>query len=284
MSAQAKMKESEQFARRQAESPVMKFFARLGYTVKGIIYIVIGFLSILLATGHGGRATDRNGALTALYNSPLGEGFGRVLMIVITVGLFSFALWSLIQAIFDTEHKGKDAKGIGSRLSYVGVAISYGLLGVVAAQIALTGSTTKGSSTSSTQNWTQILLKEPAGVFLVILVGCAVLGVAGYLIWKAYKKKFLLTLNLSTLGAQARRGITILGQFGHAALGVVLAIVGIFLIVAAVKQNPGEARGLDTALTELLKQPFGPWLLGIVALGLFAYGLYSFVEARYRKV
>ena len=75
-----------------------------------------------------------------------------------------------------------------------------------------------------------------------------------------------------------------LGRFGYAALGVVFTIIGIFLIVAAVQDNPHEAKGLDTALQELLRQPFGPILLAIVALGLIAYGVYSFVEARYRRV
>ena len=269
-----------------ATSPVMIGLARLGYAAKGMVYLVIGFLAVLLVTGNGGKVTDQNGALKAIYSSPLGEGFGRILMILATVGFFGFALWSLIQAIFDTEGKGREAKGIIARVGYAIVAIPYALLGVVACQIALTGSpnTSSRNSTGSTQNWTGLLLKQPGGVLLVILVGIVVLGVAAYLFYKAYRARFAQRLNVSTLSAQARKGIINAGRFGYAALGVVFAIIGIFLIVAAVKHNPHDAKGLDSALIELLKQPFGPWLLGIVALGLVAYGVYSLMEARYRRV
>lgn len=273
-------------ARSAATSPVVTGLARLGYAIKGVVYVVIGFLAFLLVTGHGGSITDQNGALKAIYGSPLGEGFGRFLMIVVTIGLFGFALWSLIQALFDTEHKGHKAKGIAGRLGYAAVAVSYGLLGVVAFQIAASGSPNASSrnSTSSAQNWTGLLLKQPAGVLLVILVGVVVLCITGYLLYKAYGATFRKYLNLGTLKPRTQKIVVNTGRFGYASLAVVFAIVGFFLIVAAIKHNPHDARGLDSALVELLKQPFGPWLVGIVALGLIAYGIYSFVEARYRLV
>ncbi|HEY3992547.1 MAG TPA: DUF1206 domain-containing protein [Ktedonobacteraceae bacterium] len=284
MSLNTRVQDAQRDANNAATSKPVTVLARLGYAVKGVVYIVIGFLAILLVTGHGGSATDQNGALKAIYGSPLGEGFGRVLMIIITVGLFGFALWSLIQAAFDTDHKGRTAKGIVARVGYAGVAVSYGLLGVGAYQIASTGSASSKNSTSSAQNWTGLLLKQPAGVVLVVVVGCIVLGIAAYLFARAYRTSFTRYLNLALPSATARKGVITLGRLGNAALGVVFTIVGIFLIVAAVKHNPKDAKGLDAALVELLKQPFGPWLLGIVALGLLAYGVYSFAEARYRAV
>src|SRR5579883_3486179 len=273
-------------ARNAATSPAVTGLARLGYAVKGVVYVVIGFLAILLATGHGGKATDQNGALKAIYGSPLGEGFGRVLMVIITVGLFGFALWSLIQAIFNTEGEKRNAKGIAARVGYAFVGISYGLLGFVAYQITVTGSPDASSrnSTSTAQNWTALLLKQPAGVLFVILLGIIVLCVAAYLVNRAYRASFMRHLRVGAMQPRVRQMVTRVGRFGNAALSVVFAIVGIFLIVAAVKHNPKDARGLDGALMELLKQPFGPWLLGLVALGLIAYGVYSFVEARYRSV
>lgn len=284
MGTNLKVQEAEQTARRAATSRAVTVLARLGYAVKGIVYVVIGFLALLLVTGHGGGATDQNGALRAIYESPLGEGFGRVLMLVITVGLFGFALWSLVQALFDTEQKGKTAKGILARVGYAGVAVSYSFLGVVACQIASTGSVPAKNSTSSAQNWTGLLLKQQAGVLLVILVGCIVLCIAAYLFYRAYRATFRRYLDLSSLSTPARKGVIASGRFGNAALGVVFLIVAFFLVIAAVKHNPGDAKGLDAALMELLKQPAGPWLLAIVALGLLAYGVYSFAEARYRRV
>ncbi|HEU5380936.1 MAG TPA: DUF1206 domain-containing protein [Ktedonobacteraceae bacterium] len=284
MKARLKVQEAQQVARGAATSPVVTLLARLGYAIKGVVYVVIGLLAILLVTGRGGSATDQNGALKAIYGSPLGEGPGRLLLIIITAGLFGFALWSLIQALFDTEQKGHKAKGIVARVGYAGVAVSYGLLGVAAYQIASTGSPSSKNSTSSAQNWTGLLLKQPAGVVLVILVGCIVLGIAAYLFLRAYRASFAKYLRLSPLNAQARKVVILLGRLGNTALGIVFIIVGLFLIIAALQQNPKDAKGLDAALVEILHQPFGPWLLGIVALGMIAYGLYSFVEARYRRV
>jgi hypothetical protein len=274
---------AERGARRAATSPAMTKLARLGYTIKGVVYVVIGVLALLLATGHGGSVTDQTGALKAIYGSPLGEGFGRFLMVVITIGLFAFALWSLIQALFDTEGKGRQAKGIIARIGYAAVGVTYGLLGYAAYQIASTGNSSK-NSTSSAQNWTALLLKQPAGVALVIIVGIAVLVIAVVLFVRAYKASFQKYLNLSTVKAQTRQMIIRVGRIGYAAIGVVFTIIGIFLIVAAVKNNPQDAKGLDSALVALVQQPFGPWLLGLVALGLIAYGVYSFVEARYRRL
>jgi hypothetical protein len=37
-------------------------------------------------------------------------------------------------------------------------------------------------------------------------------------------------------------------------------------------------------LLALERQPLGPWLLGLVALGLMAYGVYMLVEALYRRI
>jgi Domain of Unknown Function (DUF1206) len=264
-----------------ANSRWMALLARFGYAVKGVIYLVIGFLAVQLAVGTGGKATDQRGAIQSISDLP----FGKFLLVVMTIGLFAFALWCFIQALFDTEGKGRDAKGIIARIGYAVVGISYAALGFGTYQL-LAGSGNAGkSSTTSTQDWTaQLLKQQPFGTALVVLVGLIVLGVAFYLFSKAYTAKFRSRLNLTELSAQLKKLAIGLGRFGYAALGVVFTIIGIFLMVAAFQQNSSKAKGLDGALLELIHQPFGPLLLGIVALGLIAYGVYSFVEARYRRI
>ncbi len=272
--------EAEYSARRAATSPVMVMLARLGYAVKGVLYVVIGILAALLGFGHGGSTTDQRGALGAISSLP----FSKFLLVVITIGLFAFGLWSVIQGIFDTEGEGKRAKGIIARIGYAVVGIAYIVLGFGSLRL-LTGSGSAGqSTTSSTQDWTATLLKAPGGQFLVVIVGLVVLGIAVYLYMKAYKAPFRSKLNLGNVQASVRKAIINLGRFGYAALGVVFTIIGIFLIVAAAQFDPKKAVGLDGALQQLLHQPFGPVLLVIVALGLIAYGLYSFAEARYRRI
>ncbi|HZU68470.1 MAG TPA: DUF1206 domain-containing protein [Ktedonobacteraceae bacterium] len=271
---------AEYAARGAATSRWMTGFARLGYAAKGVVYLIIGGLALELAIGHGGAATDQRGALQTIYEQP----FGKFLLIVVGIGLAGYALWSFIQAIFDTEGKGRDAKGILARIGYGAVGVAYALIAFGAFQLALgTGSVGQHSSTS-TQDWTARLLKLPFGQAVVVIVGLIVLGIAFYLFAKAWNAKFQNRLALSGVAARLRRWIVGSGRLGYGALGVVFTIIGFFLIVAALQHNPSQAKGLDTALQELLRQPFGPVLLGIVAFGLFCYGIYSLVEARYRRV
>ena len=235
-----------------------------------------------VAIGAGGKTTDQRGALQVISEQP----FGKFLLALVIIGLIGFAIWCFLQAWFDTEGKGSDIKGIIGRLGYAITGISYAILAFGAFQLVTrtgTGSATK-STTTSTQDVTAQLLNHSWGVVAVVILGLIVIGVAFYMFAKAYTAKFQRRLQLTGLSAQLRRGVIFLGRFGYAALGVVFSIIGIFLIVAAVQHNPHEAKGLDTALRTLAQQPFGPLLLGIVALGLIAYGVYSFVEARYRMV
>jgi hypothetical protein len=267
-------------ARSAATGKWMSRLARLGYAIKGVVYLIIGWLAAELAAGQGGAATDQRGALHTIYDAPL----GKFLLIVVAVGLVGFGLWCFIQAIFDTEGKGRDAKGIIGRIGYAVVGLAYGVLAYGAYQlVAGTGSGGK-SSTATAQDWTGLLLKQPFGVALVILVGLVIIGVAFYLFSKAYTARFRQRLNLASVSTNVRKLAVFLGRFGYAALGVVFSIIGIFMIMAAIQHNPHQAKGLDSALKTLLHQPLGPFLLGIVALGLIAYGVYSFVEARYRRV
>jgi hypothetical protein len=270
----------KQTARSAATSKWMSMLARLGYAVKGVVYLIIGGLAAALAAGHGGSATDQKGALQTIYEQPL----GKFLLVIVGIGLLAFALWSFIQALFDTEGAGRKAKGIVKRIGYAAVGIGYLLTGIGAFSL-VTGSGSGGqNSTAATQDWTARLLKLPFGVALVVLVGLIVLAVAIYLYSKAFTGKFQNRLNLMRLSANVKKFLVFLGRFGYGELGVVFTIIGIFLIVAAVQFNPQKAKGLGTSLKELLHLPFGPFLLGIVALGLIAYGAYSFVEARYRRL
>lgn len=267
-------------ARRAATSQPVIWLARLGYAARGIVYLIIGGLAIKLATGFGGKITDQHGALQAISQEP----FGKFLLVIVAIGLVGYALWKFIEAFFDTDSVGTRAKGMVGRVGDVATGIAYALLALGAISI-ITGSGNGGkSSNASTQDWTAKLLHNPFGVFLVVVIGLIVIAVAAYLFYRAYAADFRKRLNLSSLSPQWRNWAILSGRFGYAALGVVYGIVGIFLIVAAVKNNASQAKGLSGALQVLIHQPFGPVLLAVVALGLIAYGIYSFVEARYRRL
>jgi hypothetical protein len=271
---------AEHGARNAATGQWMTMLARCGYAAKGVVYLIIGGIAAQVAIGAGGAVTDQKGVLHTIIEQP----FGHILLSVVALGLFGFALWCFIQAVFDTEGKGTTAKGLLARIGYAVVGLSYAALAFGAFQLVVgSGSGGKGSN-ASTQDGTALLLKQPFGPGLVIIVGLIVLGVACSLFYTAYAAKFQAQLNLATLSAQVKKLIMAVGRAGYAALGVVTSIIGIFLIVAAFQNNASQAKGLDGVLQQLAHQPFGQVLLGVVALGLFAYGIYSLVEARYRRV
>ncbi len=273
---------AEQVGRASATHPWVITLARWGYAAKGLVYLLIGVLALKLALGLGGAATSRAGALRVIDVGP----FGRVLLAIVTVGLIGYALWSLLRAAVDPEGAGNDAKGAAQRVGYAIIGVSYATTAYSALRIVLGsggGSGGGAGSDASTRGWTARLLDLPFGVALVVLVGLVVIGVAAFLGYRAYTAKLDRRLDLARLSAQGRRAVLVLGRCGYAALGVVFGVVGLFLVVAALRHNPGEARGLGGALADLLQQPYGHVLLAVVALGLIAYGCYALVQARYRR-
>lgn len=272
--------DAERMARQAARHPAARWLARAGYTAKGIVYILIGGLAVQLALGAQGAAPDRQTALYTIYNHP----FGKVLLGLVAVGLLGYGLWSLAQGALDLDGRGTKAKAILQRIGYGAIGLSYLALGGAAAQLALGLGTAGKTSDASAHDWTVRLLHAPFGVALIVLVGLVVLGIAAALFAEAYTAHFQRQFKLGEMPAEARNGVIALGRFGLGALAVVFTVIGIFLIVAALRHDAGQARGLGGALVALAAQPFGHLLVAIVALGFVAYGLYSFAEARYRRL
>jgi hypothetical protein len=269
----------ERAVARTATDPTAVLIGRAGFAARGAVYVIVGWLAVLAAF-NGAAATDKQGALEAIGQLPLGS----VLLAVVAAGLFAYALWNLIRAVFDPERRGHDAKGLVTRAGYAVVGVSYGGLALGAAQFALGSGTAGKGSDASTQDGTAQLLQAPFGPPLVMAIGAILLAIAAVEFVKAYTGSFVKDLSLGALGTEARRWVERLGRMGLTARGVVFALIGIFLIQASRQQDAGAAVGLGGALNKLAEQPFGQILLGVVAAGLCMYGLFSFVEARYGRL
>ena len=271
----------EQQARRAAHhaSPVIVALGRFGYAAEGLVYALIGILAVQVALGRGGATTDNKGALTRIAQAP----FGRFLLIAIALGFVGYACWRFLQAALDPEGKGTDPKGIATRLGYAITGVIHLAFAVSAVRLLQTGDAGATSDTSAKSGTAQ-LLSKPFGQWLVAIVGLGVLGMAGFQFYRAAKAGFRKYARLAEMSSQEERGYTALGRVGYAARGFVFAVIGLFLIIAARSANPDEARGLDSALATLASQPFGPWILGAVAVGFVAYGLFLFAEARYHRM
>ncbi|NJN02574.1 MAG: DUF1206 domain-containing protein [Leptolyngbyaceae cyanobacterium SL_1_1] len=252
--------------------------SRVGIAVKGIVYALIGVLAAQAALGIGGKTSDTQGALATVLNQP----FGQFMLILIAAGLLGYAIYRFAESLLDIENKGTDGKGLIQRLGYFSSGIVYSGLAVSAVRLVMGSGSSSGGS--STQDWTAKLMSQPFGQWLVATAGVIALGVAGYHFYQAFSAKFRQHLNWSEMSDTERTWAVRLGRIGHTARGVTFVIIGGFLIKAAITANPEEARGLSGALQTLQQQAYGPWLLGLVALGLIAYGVYLEAKARYRRI
>ena len=222
--------------------------------------------------------TDQNGTFRVIEDAP----FGRVLLGLVAVGLLGYVLWRSVQAVADPDGKGTDLKDIAKRIGYAGSALIHAFFALTAASQALGAGDDWGSSS---EEWTAWILSFPLGWLLVAAVGAGIVGVGLYQIYEAYNAKFKKYLKLGALGGGERGWVKHGGRFGVAARGVVFVIAGVFLVLAGLRTDEQEVRSLGGALSAILEQPFfGNFLLGVVAVGLVAYGLLMVAVARYRRI
>ncbi|MEG4488949.1 DUF1206 domain-containing protein [Microcoleus sp. D2_18a_B4] len=253
--------------------------ARLGYASKGLVYFIVGFLAAQAAFSMGGRTTDTSGALSEIVNQP----FGKFLLFLVTIGIIGYALWRLVQTILDPEHQGDklDAKRIAQRIGYALSALGYAGLALTAVKLIMGSG---GGKSNTTEDLTAQILAQPFGQWLVGLAGSIVIGVGFSYFYEAYKAKFRRHFKLDEMSQAEQTWAIRLGRFGIAARGIVFVIIGIFLIQAAKLSDASQTKGLGEVLAILGQQPFSPVILGLVPLGLIAYGIYSVIQARYRKI
>ncbi|HTV18928.1 MAG TPA: DUF1206 domain-containing protein [Polyangiaceae bacterium] len=250
--------------------------ARFGHFTKGVIYGLIGALSLQVAIGNGGQVAGQREAVRLVEHQP----FGVVLLIGIAIGLLGYAVWRLIEGVKDTSRKGSDGKGMAHRIGAVLSGLINAALAVAVVQVAI-GS---GGGGGGARSWVGKVLEQPFGAVLLGLVGAGVVVVGVVQFYKAYTKKFLEDFRGNAMSPTVRRWITRAGQVGYSARGVVFPIVGWGLLRAALDNNPGETRDTRGALIEIASSGYGQVLLGLVAVGLLAFGSFMVASARYRAI
>jgi hypothetical protein len=264
-------------AREAAESPWVERLARFGLVAQGVSFILVSVLAIELALGEGGKATDREGALRAIAD----HGLGRILVVVLAIGFGAYALWRLAQVFLghDVEERGGREKW-SKRLSSLGKAAIYGALCAFAVSILL-GEDGGGNKEKEA---TEGILGWPGGRWIVGAIAIAIGAAALWNFYRAVSGQYKDSLKQQQMSSTALRWTTRIAFAGLTARAVVFGIVSWFFLKAAVEYDPKKARGLDGALRELADAPYGKWLLGIVSAGLFLYGLFCLIQARYREV
>lgn len=253
-----------------------EWVARVGYAARGVVFVIMGVFAGLAALGSG-RSVSSTDALKKLLGGPMGE----VLLGIVAAGLFCFAIWRVMQSVFDADHLGRRGKGLGRRIGYGFGALFHFGLAAWAVSLMVGWSARRPDGDRPVRDWTAWLMAQPYGKWLVAAVGIGIVigGVA--IAVRAFTDDFKRQLDL---GNEPSRWMALLARFGFAARAAVYLLVGGFLIAAAWQANSGAAKGLGGALQSLREQPYGWILLGALALGLLAFAGYQFVQAYCRYV
>jgi hypothetical protein len=275
----AELRDLSRKAEVSANSAWVNALARIGLAAKGVSFGIVGALAGKLAFGDGGAATSREGALARLAREP----FGKWLLIALAFGFGSYAFWRFVQAFFDKEHEGEGPVGLAKRATYFGRGVIYSALTWAAVNI-VTEAHEPRSQNQRAREATGHVLGWPAGKWLVAGVGVAIAGVGLFNGYRGLTQSFLDRWNTSELSWTARDWLARIGTVGLVARMIVFGLIGGFLVKAALEYDPKDAIGIDGALQKVAAQTYGSFLLGVVAVGLIAYGIFGLVEARYRRV
>jgi hypothetical protein len=263
-------------ANRAAGSTTLEYLTRGGFVGYGIVHLLFAWLALQIAFGNSSGDSDQSGALRQLATQPL----GKTLVILTIIGLVAMAVWQAFEATIG--HRSDEGR------ARIAERVASGARVVIYLYFAYTGykvvNGVNSSNADSQQKASEQLMAATGGRWLVALIGLAVVGIGIGLVAYGCLKKFEKQLRTGAMSAPIRKASRRLGIAGYAAKGIAYAIAGVLLVVAAVTYDPDKARGLDGALRTLAKQSYGTWLLGLVALGIAAYGVFCFIQARYRKV
>jgi hypothetical protein len=276
MSIVAEGRRATSLARRTGRSRYVGWLGRAGLAAQGACFVTIAVLALALAAGVGGATTDPQGALVTLAR----HGWTRVLIFFLAIGFGCYAIWRLSQAILDRGGMGSDAGGLARR----GIQLVQGLTYVALTASAIsTLESAHPHQKAGARHAAAGVLGWPGGRELVAAIGIVFGGIAVGNVYWGLSGRFKESMHVEEMSEHEERVISTLGRLGFLALAIVFAVIGWFLVKAAVQFQPHDAVSLGGALGRLARLDYGKFLLGLVAAGLFAYGLFGLVQPRYHK-
>lgn len=256
-----------------------KPIAQAGLIAKGIVYCLLGLLAFMAAfniNGQSVKKADTAGVLDLVYK----QTGGQVMLGIIALGLFSYALWRAIQAFGDSEHKGSDTKGLASRARYLFSGLVYASLAIYAVNILLSNSSS--SSGDDKQDMARELMSKPFGQWLVGLAAAILLVVGIYQIYYGLSEKYRKHVNRVSRSSN-KNLLLMAGKVGYIARGIVWLLIAWLFANAAIHSNSSEAGDTSKAFSFLEHVSYGSYLLGAVGLGLICYGTFNFIRAKYEN-
>lgn len=250
----------------------------MGYIAKGVVYFMVGLLTVQTTIGLGGQTSNATDALQEIIYRP----FGRILLIAIMIGLIAHAAWRILQGVVDPENRGSSAGVKLFRLIDFLTGCLYLSISFAAWQILRGLSTQDGGQ--KTEVWVGRILDLPYGTWLVLICAIAILIGGLYQFYSAWNARFDHSFDQSSISKKERTVLRSLGRVGISAWGVVYCMVAYLFYNASVTYDAEAAGGLSQALATLRDQPFGQWVLGITSAGLLIYGIYLLILSYYHRV
>ena len=276
-----KIEETVEKAEDTVRHPFVKKLARFGFYTKGVLYIVIGVLAILLVAGlRGGKIADPTGALGVIAQKP----FGKVVLIIFIVGAVGHGLWNILRGAADVDDAGKSFFGIVKRVFFIGIGLFYIGLALTALSIFLSANVSDTNGQLPKTIVTVLLAVPLVGAILVFLIGLGLVGAGFHECYNGISGKFRENYRSWEIKGWHGTFIKILGVLSFTARAVIFALMGWFFITAAIDYDPNEAAGIDGALLALAQSSYGGILLFVTAIGLVCHGILAFYEARYRRI
>ncbi len=252
--------------------------ARLGLVARAGFYLLLAGLAVNLLVGvgngqgQGDGEANANGALTQVVRAPV----GFVLLAGAALGFAVFGVVRIAGAVRDHRH------GRLRRVSTAGQGLVY--LGMAAATTSFVlGSRGTGSEQQQRSTVARVI-GLPFGRALLAVIGLVVLGMCAWQVVVAVRGHFTDGLVDEEMGERARLATLLTARIGIPARALAIAPVGLFLLVAAARADPEQAKGLDALLLEASRNPVGRILVVLAAAGFVVFAVYSLLEARYRQV
>jgi hypothetical protein len=268
-------------ARRRKREVVLnglELIARIGYGARGFVYLSGGALTLLAIPGLVDGAAGTRGAIGWLALQPL----GRAWVLLLGLGLLAIVVWRLLQAIWDADNEGDDRQGISTRVSQGFSAVGYALLAFSAFSLLFhTPADPAAADIAVGHREAARMLSLPFGNLLLAGIGLCIAGVGIANIVKAWRDDFAAYLSCSV---ELCRRVVPLARAGYMARGVAWLPLAALIFLAGVRSRASDVTSFDAALDALGRQPGGAILLGAAALGFIGFGLFSFIEARFRRI
>ena len=267
-----------------AEHPAIVKFGRVGWFAKGIVYLLAGGLALLVVFRSFGWSDVKVGSNEASPTGAIKEiarsTGGPLLLVALAAGMFLYAAWRLATAV---RPGSTDAEGWATRVGYFVSAIMYATFGATAISL-LRSRAAKANGNKTVRDITSSVMEHTAGRWLIGIAGALTIAAGLYRCRKGLKSDVTDDVDMSGMSAERSRWTRRLGAVGEVGRGIAMGLIGFFLLRAAVTFKATEATGLDGALRRLAEQPWGAFVVAVVAVGLIAYGLFCLATFTRRRL